>query len=325
MIRQTRFIVALALIAWSLSAQAQQPTKVPQVAVMSDETASRGTIFDLIADGLRRLGWVEGQNITFERRYAEGNEKALPDLAAELVNLQPNVILAIGAGAAWAAKNATQTIPVVFARASDPIGSGLVSSLARPGGNLIGLSVLTTETDSKRLELLNLAVPDVKRVGALWDPRFPAVGAEFKETEQAAQALKLELVPAEVRSPDDFAPALQALLEQHAGALIVVPASIFGEHAQRLISLTTEARLPAMFFRTMDVRAGGLISYGPDWAATFRRAAVYLDKILKGAKPADLPVEQPTKFELVINLKTAKALGLTIPPFLLGRADEVIE
>ena len=235
------------------------------------------------------------------------------------------MILAIGTAAARAAKDATQTVPVVFARAADPIGSGLVSALARPGGNLTGPSVLTKETDGKRLELLNLAVPGVKRVGALWDPSSPPAGAELKETEQAAQALKLDLVPAPVRSPDDFAPASQALREQHADAMIVVPASIFGEHAQRLIRPTAEARLPAMFFRTIDVRVGGLMSYGPDYAATFRRAAVYLDKILKGAKPADLPVEQPTKFELIINLKTAAVLGLKIPPTILARTDEVIE
>jgi putative ABC transport system substrate-binding protein len=324
---QIRFIVAIALglFGWPLSADPQQPTRVPRVGVLSDETPSPGTIFDVIAGGLQSLGYVEGQNITFERRYSEGNEQILPGLAAELVRLRPDVILAVGTEAARAAKNATQTIPIVFARAADPIGSGLVASLARPGGNLTGQSVLTTETDAKRLEMLNLVVPDIKRVGALWDPSFPPAGAEFKETERAAQALNLELVPEEVRSPDDFEPALQVLLEQHAGALIVVPAAIFAQHAQRVIDLTAKARLPAMFFRTSDVRAGGLMSYGPNWPDTFRRASVYVNKILKGAKPADIPVEQPSKFELVINLKTAKSLGLTIPPLLLARADEVIE
>jgi putative ABC transport system substrate-binding protein len=326
-IGRTRLILALALglFAWPLSADAQQLTRTPRVGVLSDVTPSLGTILDPVTDDLRSLGWVEGQNIAFERRYSEGNEEILPGLAAELVRLQPDVIFAIGTGAAWAAKNATQTIPVVFTRASDPIGSGLVASLARPGGNLTGQSVLTTETDAKWLELLTTAVPDAKRVGALWNPSFPAVGAEFKETERAARILNLELVPAEVRGPEDFEPAMRAMLEQHVGALIVVPASIFAQHGQRVIDLTAKARLPAIFFRTTDVRAGGLMSYGPNWPDTFRRASVYVDKILKGAKPADLPVEQPTKFELVINLNTAKALGLTIPYTLLGRADEVIE
>jgi putative ABC transport system substrate-binding protein len=326
-IGRTRLIVAfgLCLVAWSFSADAQQPTRAPRVGVLSDEKPSLGTILDSVTDGLRSLGWVEGQNIAFERRYSEGNEEILPGLAAELVRLQPDVILAIGTGAAQAAKKATQTIPVVFTRASDPIGSGLVASLARPGGNLTGQSVLTTETDAKRLELLITAVPDAKRVGALWDPRFPAVDAEFTETERAARILNLELVPAEVRGPDNFEPAMRAMLEQHVGALIVVPASIFAQHGQRVIDLTAKARLPTMFFRTTDVKAGGLMSYGPNWADMFRRAAVYVDKILKGAKPADLPVEQPTKFELVINLNTARSLGLTIPLTLLGRADEVIE
>src|SRR6266851_107172 len=325
-IGQVRLVVALALglFAWPLSADAQQPVGVPRVGVLSDESPSPGTIFEQIADGLRTLGWVEGQNIAFERRYSEGNEEILPGLAAELVRLQPDVILAIGTAAARAAKNATQTIPVVFTRASDPIGSGLVASLARPGGNLTGQSVLTTETDAKRLELLITAVPDAKRVGALWDPRFPAVGAELRETERAAQALNLELVPEEVRGPDDFEQAFRAMLDHHAGALIVVPAAIFVQHAQRVIDLTAKARLPAMFFRTTDVRAGGLMSYGPNWPDTFRRASVYVDKMLKGAKPADIPVEQPTQFELVINLETAKSIGLTIPRNLLALADEVI-
>jgi putative ABC transport system substrate-binding protein len=324
--RRRDFMTVLAgAAAYPLSAGAQQPVGVPRVGVLSDENPSLGTIFEQIADGLRGLGWVEGQNIAFERRYSEGNEEILPGLAAELVRLQPDVIMAIGTGAARAAKNATQTIPVVFTRASDPIGSGLVASLARPGGNLTGQSVLTTETDAKRLELLTMAVPDAKRVGALWDPSFPAVGAEVSETERAARALNLELVPAEVRGPDDFEPAMRAMLEQHVGALIVVPASIFAQHAQRVIDLTAKARLPAIYFRTTDVRSGGLMSFGPNWPDTFRRAAVYVDKILKGAKPADIPVEQPTKFELAINLNTAGSLGLTIPPMLLARADEVIE
>jgi putative ABC transport system substrate-binding protein len=281
--------------------------------------------FEPFAQGLRDLGWVEGQNIAFERRYADDNYEILPSLAAELVRLPPNVILAIGTPAARAAKAATQTIPVVFARISDPIGLGLTPALARPGGNLTGLSVLAHELDAKRLELLVTAVPDAKRVGALWDPGSPSAAPEPREVEDAARPLNLELIPAAVRSPNDFEPALRALVEQHIGALLVVPGLILNEHSQRIIELTAKARLPAMYSRRGNVEAGGLMSYGPSYPDMYRRAAAYVDKILKGAKPADIPVEQPTKFELVINLKTAKALGLTLPYTLLGRADEVIE
>jgi putative tryptophan/tyrosine transport system substrate-binding protein len=326
-IGQARLVIALSFVLFASSppAQAQQPAKVAQVGILSEETPSPGTSFELIADGLRRLGWVESQNIGFDRLYAEGKPEVLAGLAAELVRTQPDVILAVGTAAARAAKNATETIPIVFARVGDPIGSGLVPSLARPGGNLMGLSIMSMEIDAKRLELLNLAVPDIKRVGVLWDPTFLPAGSEFKEIERAAQALNLELVPVEVRARDDFRSALQALLEKHAGALIVLPADIFTEHAQAFAELATNTRLPEMFYRRELAVAGGLMSFGTSFSDMYLRAAVYVDKILRGTKPAELPVEQPTKFELVINLKTAKALGLTIPPFLLGRADEVIE
>jgi len=322
---QIRLIVALALglCAWSVSADAQQLTRIPRVGVLSDETRSRA--FEPFAQGLRDFGYIEGQNIAFERRYAEENYEILPSLAAELVGLQPDVILAIGTPAARAAKTATQTIPIIFARISDPIGVGLASSLARPGGNLTGVSIITRETVAKRLELLIAAVPDAKRVGVLWHPNFPPAGPQFREVEAAARSLNLELVPVGVREPDDFEPAVRAMVEQRVGALIVVNSPMLSENIHRLPDLTVEARLPAMFPTREDVEAGGLMSYATDYPQMYRRAAAYVDKILKGAKPADIPVEQPTKFELVINLKTAKALGLTIPYTLLGRADEVIE
>jgi putative ABC transport system substrate-binding protein len=208
---------------------------------------------------------------------------------------------------------------------SEPLGLSFVATLARPGGNLTGVSAQDPELAAKRLELLIMTVPGTKRVAVLWDPRLPSGRPALEQTERAAQSLNLELVPFEVEGPDDFEPALRAMLEQHAGALIVMGGPFFSDHEQRVTDLITKARLPGMFFTARAVRAGGLISYGPNWADTYRRAAVYVDKILKGAKPADLPVEQPTKFELAINLKTAKQLDLTIPSLILASADEVIE
>jgi len=324
-IGQTWLVVAIAvgLCTWSLSADAQQPTKVPRGGILSDELRSSVERYEPVAQGLRDLGYVEGRNIAFDRRYAEGKIEVLPTLATELVRNQPDVILAIGTPATRAAMSATQTIPIVFTRIADPVGFGLVSSLARPEANLTGMSDLMVEIAAKRLELLNTAVPEAKHAGVLWASDYPA--AELREIERAARSLSLELIPIGVRSLDEVEPALQAMVEQRASALIVMPAPIFGQRPQRTADLTAKARLPAMFPHKGFVAAGGLMSYGVDFAARVRRVANYVDKILKGAKPADLPVEQPTKFELVINMKTAKALGLTIPYTLLALADEVIE
>jgi putative ABC transport system substrate-binding protein len=293
---------------------------------LSDESPALGTrIFGLLTTGLRDLGWVEGQNITFERRYAAEKYETLASLADELVRLQPDVIFAVGTPAARAAHTATQAIPIVFARSADPLGAGLIPTLARPGGNLTGLSDQMVETDAKRLELLVMAVPDAKRIGVLWNPGYPSSGAGITEIERAAQTLNREIVSIQVRGPDELDPAFRTMADQHVGALIQVAGTIFSDQLLHLIKLTTEAGLPAMFPRREFAQAGGLMSYGGDDAYKYRRAAAYVDKILRGAKPADLPVEQPTKFELVINLKTAKALGLSLPYTLLGRADEVIE
>jgi putative tryptophan/tyrosine transport system substrate-binding protein len=326
-IGQTRLIVAVALglFAWSVSADAQQPTRIPRVGILSDEIGLLPTFFEPFAQGMRDLGYVEGQGIAFERRYAERKNDLLPGLAAEIVGLQPEFILAVGTPAALAAKAATQTIPIVFARIADPVGAGLVPSLARPGGNLTGVSVLTVEQGAKRLDLLIMAVPDAKRVGTLWNPSAPPDSPQLRETERAARSLSVEIIPAEVRGPDDFEPALQAVVDQRVDALIMMGGAVFGEHSQRIADLVANARLPSMFARREYVEAGGLMSYGANYPDMSRRAATYVDKILKGAKPADLPVEQPTKFELVINLNTAKALGLTLQFTLLARADEVIE
>jgi putative tryptophan/tyrosine transport system substrate-binding protein len=276
-------------------------------------------------EGLRDLGWAEGQNITFELRYAAGNNEILPNLAAELVQLRPDVILAVGTPATRAAKSATETIPIVFARIADPIGSGLVAALGRPGRNLTGLTSQSRELAAKRLELLTNAVPGAKRVGVLWDPNFPPDGPQLAEIRGAAPILNLKPIPAEVRDPKDFEPALRMIGEHRSDALIVLPGEIFDANPERIADLATRAHLPTMFQRRELVEAGGLMSYGSDYSDMYRRAATYVDKILRGARPADLPVEQPTKFELVINLKTAKALGLALPYTLLGLADEVIE
>jgi putative ABC transport system substrate-binding protein len=324
---QTRFMIVLALglLASSLPAGAQQPTGVARLGILS-VTVRFSKFEPILAQVWRDLGWVEGRNLVIDRRYAREKEyEILPSLAAELVSLQPGLILAIGTAAARAAKDATQTIPIVFARTGDPVAFGLVPSLARPGGNVTGVSPQTGEINGKRLQLLSMAVPDAKRVGALWNPSDPLAAPNVREIEGAARSLNLELVPAAVRGPDDVEPALQAMVEQRAGALILVPPILDNEHYNELVDFVVKARLPAMFLTREDVEIGGLMSYFPSFPDMYRRAAAYVDKILKGAKPADLPVEQPTRFELVINLKTAKALGLTIPYMLLARADEVIE
>jgi putative ABC transport system substrate-binding protein len=275
---------------------------------------------------LRDLGYAEGRNFIIERRYArEKRYEILPNLAAELVALQPDVIIAIGTAAARAAKDATQTIPIVFTRSADPVGFGLVASLARPGGNVTGLSIQAVDLMTKRLELLTIAVPQGNRIGVLWIPSDSTATAQLRGIEEAARSLNLELVPVSVSGPDDFEPAIRAMVEQRAGALILVPAILFGEHYRELAELAVKAQLPTMFETRASVVMGGIMSYFPSFPDMYRRAAAYVDKILRGAKPADLPVEQPTKFELVINMKTANAIGLTIPPSILARADEVIE
>ena len=326
--RRRGFMILLgsAAVAWPLAGRAQQSAGAARIGILSD-TASPTTPFEPpFAQGLRDLGYIEGQNLVIERRFAQQTKKyeILPSLAAELVRLQPDVILAIGTPAARAAKDATQTIPIVFTRSADPVGFGLVASLARPGGNVTGLSIQAIDLAAKRVELLITAVPDARRVGVLWDPGLP--NSELKELEHAARSLNRELVPVPVRSVDDFEAALQTMVDHRASALLLVPSPMIGEHTQQMVHLLTKARLPAIFFARGQVEAGGLMSYAPNYSDyMYRRAAAYVDKILKGAKPADLPVEQPTKFELVINLNTAKALGLTLPYTLLGRADEVIE
>jgi putative ABC transport system substrate-binding protein len=315
----------LGLLAAPLAVGAQPTGKVPRVGYLSDESSSLGLAsFGPIAQELRELGYLEGRNVVFENRYANGKIAVLPGLAAELVRLKVDVIVAVGTSATRAAQNATGTVPIVFVRIADPVALGLVASLARPGGNLTGVSVMSPDLEAKRLEMLAEVIPGAKRVGVLWDPTFPTAALELKAIERAARLLNVELQPFGVRAAEELE-AVLAAVGQRVQALMVVPALLFTEQQRRIAALAVKNRLPTVLSRREQVRAGGLMSYGTNYSDTYRRAASYINKILKCAKPADLPVEQPTKFELVINLRTAKALGLTIPPSVLARADELIQ
>ncbi len=276
--------------------------------------------------GLRELGYAEGQDIVIERRVADGKTERLPGLAAELVRLAVALIVAPDPPSARAATNATRTVPIVMRSSGDPVASGLVASLARPGGNITGVYSIAEELVGKRLELLKEVAPHLSRVAVLWDPDFPGSARWFHEAEVAARSLGLQLQSLEARGPSpDFARALGVATKERAGALITLrnPPIVF--HQRQIVNLAAKARLPAIYDDREFVESGGLMSYGANLVDLYRRAATYVDKILKGARPADLPVEQPTKFELVVNLKTAKALGLTIPPSVLLRADQVIQ
>jgi len=311
------------LLPWSHLVEAQQP-KLLQLGILTFDVPRSEPFLEVFFQELRRLGYVEGQNIAFEFRSAEGRVDRLPDLAAELVRLNVNVILASATGAALAAKNATSKIPIVFTAVSYPVGSGLVASLARPGGNITGLTNLTTDLSAKRLELLKEAFPDVSPVAVLSNPKDPISGPILQEVETAARALAVKLQLFEVRDPKEFDSALSGMTRARAGTLLVLTSQMFLRQRARIVDIAAKHRLPTMFWAMEYVAAGGLMSYGTNVPDLYRRAATYVDKILKGTKPADLPVEQPTKFEFVINLKTAKQIGVTIPPNVLARADKVI-
>ena len=317
------------LLAAPLAAEAQQAAKVARIGYLSPNLAASPHLRDAFLQGLHDLGYVEGRNVVIEYRDAEGKLERLPALAAELVALKVDVILAEGGTLGpRVAKQATRTIPIVFAGAGDPVGSGLVTSLARPGGNVTGLSSLNPELIGKRLELLKQAVPGVDRVAVLRQP--VALGERtakdmLKAADVAARALGVQPQFIEARGPDEFAKAFSDMTSARAGALTLLPSAMFLREHRRLVDLAAKHRLPAVYTVKEYVDAGGLMAYGPNLADMVRRAATYVDRILKGAKPGDLPVEQPTKFELVINLKTARTLGLTIPPSVLSRADQMIE
>jgi putative ABC transport system substrate-binding protein len=330
MMNRRVFIGTLAggLVAAPLAAEAQQAAKIARIGYLAGNVAAIPHLREAFRQGLRDLGYVEGRNVVIEYRDAEGKIERFPALAAELVALKVDVILAGGTPQALAAKQATRTLPIVFAAAADPVGSGLVTSLARPGGNVTGLSFLAPELVGKCLELLTQAAPEVSRVAVLRQPGGLGERTEqdqLKEADVAARALGVRLQFVEARGPADFARAFSDMARARAGALTVLTSTMFLIERRRLVDLAAKHRLPAVYPWRDGVDAGGLMAYGANVADLYRRAATYVDKILKGAKPGDLPVEQPTRFELVINLKTAKALGLTIPQSLLQRADEVIQ
>jgi putative tryptophan/tyrosine transport system substrate-binding protein len=322
-------LVAVVLLALGVIAEAQQPEKVPRIGYLAPvDPASESTRIEAIRLALRDRGYIEGQNIASEYRYAEGKRDRLPELAAELVRLKVNIIVVVGgSGTVQAAKNATKTIPIVMTGAGiDPVEADLVESLARPGGNVTGLTNLSGELVGKRLELLKEAVPKVARVAVFYDPANPPNVREVKETLLvAARALGLTIQPWEVRDSDGFERVFAALNKERPDGLYVPPGPQMFNNQKRIAGLALKSRLPSMYYTREFVDAGGLMSYGADQAESYRRVAYFVDRILKGAKPADLPVEQPTKFELVINLKTAKQIGLTIPPEVLARATRLIK
>ena len=313
------------LFAAPLAAEAQPAGKVYRIGVLEPTSmALNAANLDAFRQGLRELGYVEGRNMRIEYRSADGRSERFPDLAAELVRLKVDVILTRGTPAVMAAKNATGTIPVVMAASGDPVLSGVVSSLARPGGNVTGLSAVVVEVSGKRLELIREVAPGVSRVAALFNMSNPNDALQWKEIETAAPSLRVQLQLLDVRKPSDFAGAFDAAVKGRAGALVVGLDALTWANHRPIVDLAAKHRLPAIYGGREFVNAGGLIAYGVSYPHLYHRAANFVDKILKGAKPADLPVEQPSKFELVINLKAAKALGLTIPQSLLQRADEVI-
>jgi putative ABC transport system substrate-binding protein len=320
-------MLASGLVAAPLAAEAQPAGKIYRIGYLSaGAPTSNPLVIAAFQQGLRDRGWVEGQNIDIEYRWAEGRFDRLPDLAADLVRLKVDVIVASPTPAALAAKNATGTVPIVAVSLTHPVELGLVGSLARPGGNVTGLSYsVGADIFGKDLELLKEVVPRVRRVAVLSNPDSPAQPLTVRNVKDAARSLGLQLQLLEARGPEGFDGAFAAMARERVGALLVVQDPAFIPHRARLVDLAAKNRLPSIFTQREDAEAGGLMSYGPSLSDLYRRAGTYVDKILKGVKPGDVPVEQPTKFELVINRKTAKALGVAIPPALLQRADQVIE
>jgi putative tryptophan/tyrosine transport system substrate-binding protein len=311
--------------AWPFAARAQQPTKVPRIGYLRAGYASaQSDRIEALRTGLRQLGYVEGKNITIEFRFAERTE-VLRELADDLVRAGVDIIFATSSIEVEAARQATKTIPIVFATHGDPVGVGHVASLARPGANITGLSMLLTELAAKELELLKEAVPHATRIGVLWDATNPSHRPAVLAMETAGERLGAKLVMVPVKAVEDYESAFSTMSGERVGSILVVSSALFVSQRAYLAELALKYRLPGMFAGREHVQAGGLISYAPDLSDLTRRAATYIDKILRGAKPADLPIEQASKYQLVINLKTAKALGLAIPPAQLARADEVID
>jgi putative tryptophan/tyrosine transport system substrate-binding protein len=321
------FVSAAMLLALCSSVEAQQAGKVPRIGYLAPNLSNAVlATHEAFRQGLRELGYVEGKNIIIEYRWAEGKADRLPLLAAELVRLKVDAIFASGAvQPALAAKNATTMIPIVFVAVTDPIGLGLVASLARPGRNITGLSSMSRGLSGKRLELVKESFPKASRVAVLWNPDNPSSVSSMQETKAVAPLLGIKLQSLEIRESNDLEQAFSAVKKEAAEALVLLNSPNFVNLRKQFVDLAAKSRLPAMYDESQWVDAGGLMSYGPNYPDLWRRAATYLDKILKGTKPADIPVEQPTKFELIINLKTAKQIGLTIPPNMLARADKVIK
>jgi putative tryptophan/tyrosine transport system substrate-binding protein len=327
--RRRDFITLLAgAAAWPVVARAQQEKTFALIGLLSPfSPAAAASWHEAFRQGLRDLGWIEGKNIHVEYRYAEGRIDVLPDLAAALVRLNPDVIVVSISTDALVAQKVTRNIPLVVASAGDPVASGLAESLARPGGNITGLSQIAPELAGKRLEVLKEMVPTLSRVAVLWNPSDPSSSStlSWHEIQPPARQLGLILHSLEVQSPDQFDKAFEKASRENTGALVITPDPLFAGNVKQLADLAIRIRLPSVFHLKEFVESGGLISYGIDRSDQFRRAAAYVDKILKGAKPADLPIEQASKFELAININTAKALGLEVPATVLARADVVIE
>jgi putative ABC transport system substrate-binding protein len=324
--RRREFIALLGgAAAWPPPARAQQPAKPPTIGFLGPSTPlAMSQWVAAFAQRLRELGWIEGRTVVVEYRWAEGRSERLAEIAAEFVRLKVDVIVTYATPPVIAARQATAVIPIVSAVMGDPVGTGLVASLARPGGNVTGLSVLTPDLAGKRLELLREVIPGLRSLACLANISNPITALEMGEVQAAARTLGLDVVTLEIRRPEDIAPALETL-KGHAQALYVAGDPLVLTNRVRINTLTLVARLPTIYNQRDYVEAGGLMCYGVNWPDLFRRTADYADKILRGAKPANMPVEQPTRFDLVINLTTAKALGLSVPPTLLARADEVIE
>jgi putative ABC transport system substrate-binding protein len=323
--REFMTLLGSAAVAWPIAAHAQQAGKQPTIGFLGGGTSSAQSLWTAAFEQrLRELGWIEGRTIAIEYRWAEGRSDRLADIAAEFVRLKVDVIVTHSAEPVLAAKQATSVIPIVFGAAADPVGNGLVASLARPGGNVTGLSVQFTDLAGKRLELLREVVPSLRRLAIMANVGAPGAVLEMREAQAVARTLGFEVATVEIRRAEDIAPAFEAL-KGRADALYVCSEPLINTNRTRINILAVGARLPTVHAFREHVEAGGLMSYGANFPDLFRRAADYVDKILRGAKPADIPVEQLTKFDLVINLTTAKALGLTVPPTVLARATEVIE
>ena len=318
-------VASPAIVCKPQSAYAQQPASPRRIGVLLVALSPESKVAQQFRQGLRDAGYAEGRDVVIEWRFASGDDARLPELAADLVQRKVDVIVADTTLATQAVRHATSTIPIVMAGVADPVGSGLVANLAHPGGNVTGLSLMYTELNAKRLQLIKEAIPRLTRVAVLWNPDTPFHTKTVEELKAVAPSLAIELSFVGARTPEEIDPAFSAVSRAHAQALYVIGDPFFFAHRMTISNLALKARLPGIYGSRQFVDAGGLMSYGTDSGDSFRRSAKYVDKILKGAKPSDLPVEQPTKFEFVVNLKTARALGITIPQSILLRADEVIE